>query len=448
MRSPGAPLKHRQEQEMERETGSARRQGPHSEQPDPVQVLLTPSQEEEEDQAAPRQDSALGQDPTHPGAALVRSSPHPCEPCREVEQDGGVGKRGEEGEAGREGVGVRLCELLQVGGVSVRPLGRHLAISLPSLPLRLWDPHGSHLEPLHTHPPPPSSPPPPPSSVESSGPSKPFTPLWQPPRPHSSATAAPPWPPDSTPHWSSWSLDGPNAVVTPYDTPPDRCIPIQTQTSGQHASFSCQSSPGHYSSQHALGRHSCDHEEAELSELDSLYQASLLAGRTGCSPSERLISRVGGQARSKTPNADMERSAYGADCTRSPAYLNKVTSMQPMALQDFRLGAEPDDGENPRRIGRSLSGTVVASRRGRLTATRSFVKQADVSPLSLLTSSFLSPCCSSTTITSSILLITNTSYHHLPPPLHRDSQEATPPRDGRSHLEMKMRRRRRRRRRR
>ncbi|XP_029699883.1 uncharacterized protein isoform X3 [Takifugu rubripes] len=443
MRSPGAPLKHRQEQEMERETGSARRQGPHSEQPDPVQVLLTPSQEEEEDQAAPRQDSALGQDPTHPGAALVRSSPHPCEPCREVEQDGGVGKRGEEGEAGREGVGVRLCELLQVGGVSVRPLGRHLAISLPSLPLRLWDPHGSHLEPLHTHPPPPSSPPPPPSSVESSGPSKPFTPLWQPPRPHSSATAAPPWPPDSTPHWSSWSLDGPNAVVTPYDTPPDRCIPIQTQTSGQHASFSCQSSPGHYSSQHALGRHSCDHEEAELSELDSLYQASLLAGRTGCSPSERLISRVGGQARSKTPNADMERSAYGADCTRSPAYLNK-----PMALQDFRLGAEPDDGENPRRIGRSLSGTVVASRRGRLTATRSFVKQADVSPLSLLTSSFLSPCCSSTTITSSILLITNTSYHHLPPPLHRDSQEATPPRDGRSHLEMKMRRRRRRRRRR
>lgn len=47
---------------------------------------------------------------------------------------------------------------------------------------------------------------------------------------------------------------------------------------------------------------------------------------SGCSPSERLISRVGGQARSKTPNADMERSVYGADCTSTPTYLNKVTS--------------------------------------------------------------------------------------------------------------------------
>lgn len=44
-----------------------------------------------------------------------------------------------------------------------------------------------------------------------------------------------------------------------------------------------------------------------------------------------------------------------------------------MTLRDLRLGAGPDDGENLRRIGRSLSGTVVTSRRGRLTATRSFV---------------------------------------------------------------------------
>ncbi len=117
----------------------------------------------------------------------------------------------------------------------------------------------------------------------------------------------------------------------------------------------------------------------------------------GCSPSERLISRVGGQARSKTPNADMERSVYGADCASTPTYLNKVTPespsrvrrsslgsilpvsdrcflpLQPMMLRDLRLGVEPDDGENMRRIGRSLSGTVVAPRRSRLTATRSFV---------------------------------------------------------------------------
>lgn len=44
-----------------------------------------------------------------------------------------------------------------------------------------------------------------------------------------------------------------------------------------------------------------------------------------------------------------------------------------MMLRDLRYGVEPDDGENLRRIGRSLSGTVVTPRRSRLTATRSFV---------------------------------------------------------------------------
>ncbi|XP_045925736.1 inactive ubiquitin carboxyl-terminal hydrolase 54-like [Micropterus dolomieu] len=351
MRSTGGPIKRRQEQEMERETGSARPQGPRSEQPGPVQVLLTPNQEEEEDQATPKQDAALGPDPpplpyrpAPPRPPLTLNIPHPW-------------------------------------GVSVRPLGKHLAISLPSLPLRLWDTntthtaHSTHLEPPHTHPPPPPLPPPYP--LETSGQRKPFTPLWQPPQPHSPTGAAQHWPrheadgDNSTRHWSSWSLDRPDAVVTPYDTPPDRCVPIRPQASSQHYSYSCQSSPGHCSSQHApgqLGDPCCDREEAELSELDSLYQASLLAGKTGCSPSERLISRVGGQARSKTPNAEMERSVYGADCTSTPTYLNK-----PMMLRDMRFGVEPDDGENLRRIGRSLSGTVVTPRRSRLTATRSLL---------------------------------------------------------------------------
>ncbi|CAJ1080191.1 LOW QUALITY PROTEIN: inactive ubiquitin carboxyl-terminal hydrolase 54-like [Xyrichtys novacula] len=406
MRSTGGPIKRGQDQEMERETGSTRPQGPHSEQPGPVQVLLTPNQEEEEDQATPNQDAALGQDPPPPPyrPPLTLSIPHPCAPSsrgeekkkEEGEEGGCVGKRGEEGEDGREGTGVRLCELLQAGGVSVRPLGKHLAISLPSLPLRLWDTHTTHvahythLEPTHTHPPLPPSPPPPSSPLEASGQRKPLTPLWQPPQPHSPTGTPQHWPlhgaaaaaESGTRHWSSWSLDRPDAVVTPYDTPPDRCVPIRPQTSTKLYSFSCQSSPGHYSSQHAPGQHRdpcCDREEAELSELDSLYQASLQAGRTGTQththtnthteayPSERLISRVGGQARSKTPNADMERSVYGADCTSTPTYLNKT-----MMLRDLRLGAEPEDGENLRQIGRSLSGTVVTPRRSRLTATRSF----------------------------------------------------------------------------
>ncbi|CAB1437371.1 unnamed protein product [Pleuronectes platessa] len=372
------------------------------EQPGPVQVLLTANQEEEEDPAVPNQDAAQGPDPPPPPYRLpapprppfTLNIAHPCAPSGqggEEEEEGGgcVGRRREEEEDGMEGTGVRLCELLQAGGVSVRPLGKHLAISLPSLPLRLWDTHAihtahsTHLEPTHTPPTPLPSTPPPSSPLEASGQRRPPAPLWQPPRPQSPTVASQHWlrhgaaSDSGMRHWSSWSLDRPDAVVTPYSTPPDCCVPFRPQASSQNCSYSCQSSPGHYSSQHAPGQNGdprCDREEAELSELDSLYQASLQAGKTGCSPSERLISRVGGQARSKTPNADMERSVYGADCTSTPTYLNK-----PMMLQDLRLGAEPDDGENLRQMGRSLSGTVVTSRRSRLTATRSFVKQSDVS---------------------------------------------------------------------
>lgn len=183
-------------------------------------------------------------------------------------------------------MGVRLCELLQAGGVSVRPLGKHLAISLPSLPLRLWDTHTSH----SAHNPPPPCSPPPSTPQEYYGQRKHLTPLWQPPRPHSPDFRSPHWQQHavladgSTRHWSSWSLDRPDAVVTPYDTPPDRCFPIRPQNLGQSCSYSSQSSPGHYSSQHTPGQQGdvcCEREETELSELDSLYQASLQAGRTG-----------------------------------------------------------------------------------------------------------------------------------------------------------------------
>ncbi|KAM9831197.1 ubiquitin carboxyl-terminal hydrolase 54 [Neosynchiropus ocellatus] len=359
MRSTGGPIKRRQEQEMERETGNAQPQGTHSEQPVPVQVLLTPNPEEEEERARPTEDPVAGPEPPppppyrppNPRSSLTLSITHPCAPSSQGKEER-AGTEREERELGG-GSGVRLCELLQAGGVSVRPLGKHLAISLPSLPLRFWDTHtlnSTHSDPAHTrHPPvlsPPSSP-------------KPAAALHQ----HQEAANY------SAPrHWSSWSLDRPDAVVTPYDTPPDRCGPVQPHSSRKSCSNSCQSSPRHYSCQHAPGRRrgpNCDQEVAELSELDSLYQASLQAGRAGCSPSERLISRVGGQTRSKTPNADMERSVYGSDGTSTSTYLNK-----PLMLQDCRVGSR--DGENMRIIGRSLSGTVVTSRRSRLTATRSF----------------------------------------------------------------------------
>lgn len=267
-----------------------------SEQPGPVQVLLTPNQEEEEDQATPNQDAALEPDPppppyrpAPPRPPLTLSIPHPYAPSRRgAQEEGGcMGGRGEEGEDGSEGSGVRLCELLQAGGVSVRPLGKHLAISLPSLPLHLWDTHTTHtahctnLEPPHTHPPPPPFSPPPSPPLEASGQRKPLPPVWQPPQPYSPAGTTYD---SSTRHWSSWSLDRPDAVVTPYDTPPDRCVTIRPQTSSQNYAYSFQPFSGNYGSQRAPGQHGdpcCDREEAELSELDSLYQASLQAGRTG-----------------------------------------------------------------------------------------------------------------------------------------------------------------------
>ncbi|XP_037546852.1 inactive ubiquitin carboxyl-terminal hydrolase 54 [Nematolebias whitei] len=236
MRSTGGPIKRGQEQETEPDTGNVHPQGPCSEQPGSVQVLLTPNQEEEEDQARPSQEVAQGQEPPpppyRPRPTLTLCIAHPCGPSSQEEEEGRhAGWRGEESEDGREGTGVRLCELLQAGGVSVRPLGKHLAISLPSLPLRLWDTpitHSAHLK--NTHSPPPSSPP-----LETFGQRKPLAPLWQPPQPnspddrahHQQRRAAAD---NSTRHWSSWSLDRPDAVVSPYDTPPDRCVPIRPQT--------------------------------------------------------------------------------------------------------------------------------------------------------------------------------------------------------------------------
>ncbi|KAF3841794.1 hypothetical protein F7725_023745 [Dissostichus mawsoni] len=96
--------------------------------------------------------------------------------------------------------------------------------------------------------------------------------------------------------------------------------------------------------------------DEELSELDSLYQASLMApsmhrGSRRLSPQptdnhsgvRRMLS---GSGRSKTPTAEIERYAY-----RSPAATHKP------AGEDESYSAS-----NLRRITRSLSGTVAGSR--------------------------------------------------------------------------------------
>nr|XP_029484812.1 inactive ubiquitin carboxyl-terminal hydrolase 54-like isoform X1 [Oncorhynchus nerka] len=331
MRSTAEPIT--QEQDMEQETGSASPQGHRSEQSGPLQVLLTPNQEGEEVRPA-YQDATLGpgQPPLH--SSLPRPSTN--KPPAQVEE----GEKGEQVRRGEGGQGMSLEELLQAGGV--RPVGRHLAISLPSLSLRLWDMSHTHAPPSHTH----SYSDPqythPPSSH--TNPEHPHTHSDRPPTPCSSrsqphpspSTASPHWPDQGsaantfTRHWSSWSVDRPDAVVTPYDTPPDRRLPFRPHLPYRN-----------YNSQHAPGQHdACDPEEAEFSELDFLYRASLQAGCRGGSPVRRLQCGVGGPARSLTPNANMERSEYQTDCSSTMVH--------------------------------SLSGTIINPRRHRLAATRSF----------------------------------------------------------------------------
>ncbi|XP_070696872.1 inactive ubiquitin carboxyl-terminal hydrolase 54a [Pempheris klunzingeri] len=154
----------------------------------------------------------------------------------------------------------------------------------------------------------------------------------------------------------------------------------------------------------------------ELSELDSLYQASLLApsmhrGSRGLSPQpannklgvRRMLS---GSGRSKTPTAEIERYAY-----RTP-----VTPLH----KPLPAGDESYSAENLRRIARSLSGTAIGSQPHNLGLSRSCDPTMSRPPLhssssssSLLrrpsTSSLHLPSSSSSSSTS---FTADHSYHH------------------------------------
>ncbi|KAG5266633.1 hypothetical protein AALO_G00234420 [Alosa alosa] len=126
----------------------------------------------------------------------------------------------------------------------------------------------------------------------------------------------------------------------------------------------------------------------ELSELDSLYQASLQASsvpRTPRGHSPQPGSRPGSAARkllyggtlgrSKTPTAEIERNAY-----RTPGYVSAPEAptkpAQPAsAVECDRVGVCDDasySAENLRRVARSLSGTVIGGRPELLSSSRSF----------------------------------------------------------------------------
>ncbi|XP_076854588.1 ubiquitin carboxyl-terminal hydrolase 54 [Brachyhypopomus gauderio] len=400
-------LQQRLQNQPEQLREPSRPQGPSSEQPGSVQILLT----EEVWEAS--QDAAIGPPPTvqrkpHPSnmlSALNCPNPSPPQPRPQEPAQGSDWSTQKEEDRGA----VRLSDVLQASGVRIRPICKHLAISLPSLPMDFWGPVGETGEPPQHQqarrlPSPSPGPPlwkgtsdspkwsghptsPLPVSAQPEEISHPRAPVWQavrdPPVPRSpilSGSVPKQAPPTAARHWSSWSLDRPDAVVAPHETPPDQSHLVRPAASPR--------SPGWYvpprspvirnkagakypHAQREGEPEPLEPEDQELSELDSLYQASLQAGPgrvlrgSGSPPTGKPVAAaarmlLSGVGRSWTPTAELERTAYGPAGCRSP------TGQLSMGLQE-QCGAD-----HMHRVARSLSGTVIGRRQDHLAVSRSF----------------------------------------------------------------------------
>uniref|UniRef100_A0A8C2DE13 Ubiquitin specific peptidase 54b n=1 Tax=Cyprinus carpio TaxID=7962 RepID=A0A8C2DE13_CYPCA len=391
-------LQQRMQQEQQQEP--SRPQGPTSEQPGPVQVLLTDNQEEVFET---NQDSVLGsaspQQMKSPSSCTDKYNPRPAfsQPQPQEHDERSNWSTQSENEWG----GIRLSDVLQASGIRIMPIRKHLAISLPSLPLDFWDVLGEDEEVSSCQHPQSPNPPlwqgtanspdrilqssntsSPPDPVEEKGPVPQRAPIWQT-LCASSQPCTKLTPPVAARHWSSWSLDRPDAVVNPYNTPSEqnqRTGPaISQQTPGRHLVLHSPMSTRKknipkYAKFQSTELEPTEAEDQELSELDSLYQASLQAGpgpgralRGTSSPAlarpaaRKLLTGVG---RSRTPTAELERTAYGPPgCCSPTGYMNMP-----------QLGEEDQyDADHLRRISRSLSGTVIGRRQNRLSISRSFV---------------------------------------------------------------------------
>ncbi|XP_026132142.1 inactive ubiquitin carboxyl-terminal hydrolase 54-like isoform X4 [Carassius auratus] len=465
-------LQQRMQQQQEQQQEPHRPQGPNSEQPGPVQVLLTDNQEEVWET---NQDSVLGSPspqhmkspssctntPSQPSShqslnpRLASSQPQPQE--RDEHNSWTTQNEDEWG-------GIRLSDVLQASGIRIMPIRKHLAISLPSLPLDFWGVLGEDEEvsscqhPQSPNPPlwqgtadspdqiPQSNnPSPPPTPVEGKGPVLRRAPIWQP-LCASSQPCTKLTPPVAARHWSSWSLDRPDAVVNPYNTPPDQnqqTGPALSQhTPGRHlAPHSPMSTRKKnipkYSNFQSMELEPTEAEDQELSELDSLYQASLQAGpgpgqalRTTSSPAvarpvppaaRKLLTGVG---RSRTPTAELERTAYGPPgCCSPTGYMNMPLSV---AHQEPQSGEEEQyDADHLRRIARSLSGTVIGRRHNRLAVSRSFLGDSGVKSYH---NAMYSPSCLQYPLSHSDFHLLQPSYLHLLPSSSPPSQQPGPSR--------------------
>ncbi|TRY89842.1 hypothetical protein DNTS_029422, partial [Danionella cerebrum] len=390
-------LQQRMQQEQEQQQEPSRPQGPTSEQPGQVQVLLTDNQEEI---WKTNQDSALGplspekiKPPSSYKISSSRSqpsrSPHPASSHAQPKE-----LHWSEQNDGEWG-GIRLSDVLQASGIRVMPIRKHLAISLPSLPL--WGVLGEDED--NHHPQTSISQPPntslvqgfednskeilcsrssssTPALAEEKGTLPLRAPIWQPLGGSSQPKLNKLNSSGSARHWSSWSLDHPDSAVVPFDTTPHQnqqtASSLSQHTSGRNLALHSPMSTrkkniSHHLNLKRMELESLDPEDQELSELDSLYQASLQAGPV-LPPARKLLTGVG---RSRTPTAELERTAYGPPGCYSPVKcMNLPLSV---AHQELPSGEEDQyDADHLRRIARSLSGTIIGRRQNRLAVSRSF----------------------------------------------------------------------------
>uniref|UniRef100_A0A8C8I7L1 USP domain-containing protein n=1 Tax=Oncorhynchus tshawytscha TaxID=74940 RepID=A0A8C8I7L1_ONCTS len=290
-------------------------------------------------------------------------------------------------------------EGLDMSGVlpHVRPLLKHAAMSLPALCVDGWD--ESHIEGGHDQPPALTPSPVSHANMENACPRRPSLGPSQPPPAHQNPTSSntsrlgpPPLP---TRNWSGLSLGRPDAVDSPFYTPPtDSHYPppapsrpgrTPSPASGDYRSGAAM--PVDHWAENVTRFYNSQPDPVvgspckELSELDSLYQASLQAPSlpraprgvspqptTNKQPARKLLSGLAAPGRSKTPTAELERHAYRTPgYTSSPTQHSKVVSATEKHPHDENYSAE-----NLRRIARSLSGTVIGGRPEHLAPSRSF----------------------------------------------------------------------------
>ncbi|XP_014009503.2 inactive ubiquitin carboxyl-terminal hydrolase 54 isoform X4 [Salmo salar] len=385
------PQQQDQEQTEEQDQPCPCPQGPPSEQPVPIKILLMDAQEDQPQavlEATRSMPSPLHVKPLPSGTnSLPEPSSHPPVSMPPSPHTGST-TGGYVAEARGRWEGLDMSGVLP----HVRPLHKHAAVSLPALCVDGWD--ESHTEGGHDQPPALPNCKPAASPHWNSNPAAQTLPI---PHPHSRTHSPVSHTSEERGHANMENAypRRPDAVDSPFYTPPtDSHYPppapsrperTPSPASGDYRSGAAmpvdhwaENMTRFYNSQPApVVGSPCE----ELSELDSLYQASLQAPSlpraprgvspqptTNKQPARKLLSGLAAPGRSKTPTAELERHAYRtAGYTGSPTQHSKPGSCERPLADDENYSAE-----NLRRIARSLSGTVIGGRPEHLAPSRSF----------------------------------------------------------------------------